>query len=280
MQAASEHPLVKALYIDNIGCMNNMRPFSINRLRGSETYMVMFCYDGKGWFQGANQAKTVIGKNTAILVQPGHPYSYGTDESDPWSFYFIHIRGENCALYFQGKPAVHMIGLDQSHVKCKQLFAECYEVWRVGTSIHSAIYSSHTLGQLLTLLVMFQGQSPTRTTKDRPVNVAIEFMLRHIEGRLTLQQLSRMTNLSKPYLVKLFNKNTGYSPIDYFLRLKIRRACEYFDSTDLSVKEVCYKLGFTDPYYFSRMFSKIMGQSPTKYRCSDNGEPLSPSYPL
>ncbi|TNJ67653.1 AraC family transcriptional regulator [Paenibacillus hemerocallicola] len=266
----NEHPLVKALYIETIGCTNQMQSLSINRARGSDNYILIYSYEGKGWFQAASREKTTIGKNTAILIQPGNPYSYGSYESEPWSFYFAHIRGENSALYFQGNPAIHMIGLEESHIKCKQLFAECYEIWSDKTSIHNRIYSSHLIGQLLTLLSMFQGVLPNRLPKDKPVNEAIQFMLRHIEGRLTLQQLCKMTNLSKPYLVKLFNKNTGYSPIDYFLRLKIRRACEYFDSTDLTVKEVCFKLGFTDPYYFSRMFSKIMGQSPSKYRYNGN----------
>lgn len=274
----NEHPLVKALCIETSGCIIKTRTKCINRLRGSENYVVMYCYDGKGWFQAANQAKAAIEKNTAILIQPGSPYSYGTDENDPWSFYYVHVRGDNSPLYFQGLPAIQIVGLGESYLKCKQLFAECYQYWSVGASIQNAIYCSHLLGLLLTMLTMFHNHPPSSLTKDDHVNELIQYMLRHIEERITLQQLCKKTNLSKPYLVKLFNKYTGHSPIDYFLRLKIKRACEYFDSTDLTVKEVCYKLGFTDPYYFSRLFSKIMGQPPTKYRFSKNDE--TPSYTL
>lgn len=262
----NEHPLIKALYIETAGCIVRTRQNCVNRSRGSEHYVAMYCYEGKGWLQEADTEKVILEANTAILIQPGTPYSYGSDINDPWSFYYVHIRGDNSPFYFQELPAIHIVELEDSHMKCRQLFAECYQFWSVRTSIHNVIYSSHLLGQLLTMLTMFQDLSPSRMTKDEHVNKLILYMLRHIEDRLTLQQLSKRTNLSKPYLVKLFNKYTGYSPIDYFLRLKMQRACEYFDSTDLTVKEVCYKLGFTDPYYFSRMFSKIMGQPPTKYR--------------
>lgn len=271
----NEHPLMKALYIATAGSIVKTRTNCIQRLHGSEHYVVMYCYDGKGWFQRDNQEKTAIVKHTAILIQPGNPYSYGTDEDDPWSFYYVHVRGDNCPLYFQSLPAIHIVELKESHLKCKQLFAECYQHWSIGASIQNAIYSSHLLGLLLTMLTLFQNHPQSGLTKDDHVNDLIQYMLRHIDERITLQQLCKRTNLSIPYLVKLFNKHTGHSPIDYFLRLKIKRACEYFDSTDLTVKEVCYKLGFTDPYYFSRLFSKIMGQPPKKYRFSKNEESTS-----
>ena len=59
---------------------------------------------------------------------------------------------------------------------------------------------------------------------------------------------------------------TGFSPIEYFNHLKVQKACQYLLFTDLRVKEIADKLGIEDPYYFSRMFSKLMGMSPGTYR--------------
>lgn len=75
---------------------------------------------------------------------------------------------------------------------------------------------------------------------------------------------------SNPF-IHLFKQVTGYSPIDYYMRLKIQRACQYLDLTDYSVKEISKNVGIEDPYYFSRMFSKIMGQSPSDYRKRQKG---------
>lgn len=263
-----DSPLIEPLSVHMIGYFIYAEPREISRLRGSDHFVVMFCSDGKGWFQQMGHKKVTVRKDTALIICPGIPYAYGADRSDPWSFYFVHIRGKHAAAYFEKIHAkgITALKLEEGSHKCKQLFAECCDVVKMGVSQSNLIYSAHLLGQLLTLLFIYQGRLPHHSAIDSPVRKVVQYMLQHIEEKITLQQLCEMTHLSKPYLVKLFRKNTGYSPIDYFLRLKIQQAGDCLETTGLSVKEVCFKFGFSDPYYFSRMFSKIMGQSPMKYR--------------
>ena len=61
-------------------------------------------------------------------------------------------------------------------------------------------------------------------------------------------------------------KKTGYAPIDYFIRLKIQKACELLETTDQQVGEMGYSLGYPDIDYFSRLFKKVVGLSPRQYR--------------
>ncbi|MGE7057069.1 helix-turn-helix domain-containing protein, partial [Paenibacillus glucanolyticus] len=77
--------------------------------------------------------------------------------------------------------------------------------------------------------------------------------------------------LSVPHFTFRFKEATGYSPIDYYLRLKIQLACQHLDLTGQSIKEISHRLGFQDPYYFSRLFKKIMGKSPSDYRDTRKG---------
>jgi AraC-like DNA-binding protein len=72
--------------------------------------------------------------------------------------------------------------------------------------------------------------------------------------------------LSKQHVIHLFNREAGFSPIDYFLRMKMQRAARMLDLTNLTVKDISGSVGITDPYYFSRLFKKVMGYSPTDYR--------------
>ena len=71
---------------------------------------------------------------------------------------------------------------------------------------------------------------------------------------------------SSSHLSAVFRQRTGHSPLNYFNILKIRRACEMLDSTDMKLNQISFKLGIDDPYYFSRLFSKLMGVSPKAYR--------------
>lgn len=91
-------------------------------------------------------------------------------------------------------------------------------------------------------------------------------MNEHIATSIRLPELAQSTGLSKQLLIYLFKKDTGFSPIDYFLRMKMQHAANMLDRTDLTVKEAALTVGMADPYYFSRIFKKLMGHSPTEYR--------------
>ena len=58
----------------------------------------------------------------------------------------------------------------------------------------------------------------------------------------------------------------GYMKENYFNRLKVNRACQLLWTTDLKINQICTMVGIDDSYYFSRVFTKIVGVSPKKYR--------------
>ena len=96
-------------------------------------------------------------------------------------------------------------------------------------------------------------------------------MQRHLHRRPSLEELAREAGLSIPYYSALFNRRTGFAPIQYFLRLKIQRACQLLDTTEMRVKEGADEIGCEDAFYFSRLFKKIMGHTPRAYRSIQKG---------
>jgi AraC-like DNA-binding protein len=67
-------------------------------------------------------------------------------------------------------------------------------------------------------------------------------------------------------LTNLFKHATGLAPIEYFLRTKIYAASQDLYFSKLPVQDIAGAYGIEDPYYFSRLFKKIMGLSPKNYR--------------
>lgn len=71
--------------------------------------------------------------------------------------------------------------------------------------------------------------------------------------------------LSPDHLRKLFMNEIGKSPLDYLATLRIQEACHLMRIGGLKVKEIAARVGFEDPYYFSRQFKKYTGQSPEHF---------------
>lgn len=95
---------------------------------------------------------------------------------------------------------------------------------------------------------------------------AKEYIKTNYGKPITLEDLSMELNLSPQYFSKLFKEETGENFIDYLTGIRIKIAKDLLKRDDLSIKEICYQIGYNDPNYFSRIFKKIVGVTPTEYR--------------
>jgi AraC-like DNA-binding protein len=105
----------------------------------------------------------------------------------------------------------------------------------------------------------------------RKVEDSIAYMLRHLDEPLQVATLASRANVSPSHFFALFKRRVGCAPIDYFIRLRMRRACRLLDETVMSVKEVAATLGYEDPFYFSRSFKSVNRVAPSEYRLLKNG---------
>lgn len=94
----------------------------------------------------------------------------------------------------------------------------------------------------------------------------ISHMEHHYAGPITLSHLARVGHMSKSSLQRAFKDATGFSPIDYLIRLRVGKACEWLKNSSLTVTEIAFKVGFTDSNYFTRQFTKIRGIAPREFR--------------
>lgn len=267
-----KHPLIQPLYLTDIGLFPRARFHYRERPSGCGSHILMLCTDGKGWFSVDGGRKTAVGKDQLVLLPEGRPHAYGADESEPWSIYWLHLKGDRLPAFIGDVSAARLLQLAaEQSARIRSLFHECFGILEQGYFLTNLAHLSQVLAHLLGTIFLYQSRPSRSKGNAFTVERAIQIMNDHMETTLTLEQLTKQLNMSKPHLLQQFRKYTGYSPIDYYLRLKIQRACQYLDLTDDSVKLICGKLGFADPYYFSRVFRKVMGISPSRYRHMEKG---------
>jgi AraC-like DNA-binding protein len=127
-------------------------------------------------------------------------------------------------------------------------------------------FITKTLLQQL-LIAIFQNirKQKQHYSTSLKVEKIIQYMHQNINNRVTLTELSEMVQLSSTYLSRAFKETTGYSVIEFFNKIKIDKAKELINEGDKKIKEVAQTLGFTDEFYFSRIFKRIEGTSPSEY---------------
>ena len=98
------------------------------------------------------------------------------------------------------------------------------------------------------------------------INQAIEHTRANYMNKITLQKLADYLHVSDSYLSKLFKEETGISFTQYLNEIRINRSKELLQNTKMSIVEVALFVGYEDQSYFTKVFKKITGITPKKYR--------------
>ncbi|WP_407872236.1 AraC family transcriptional regulator [Paenibacillus sp. P36] len=102
--------------------------------------------------------------------------------------------------------------------------------------------------------------------KPEIVSQAVYYMNEHYSDTITLESLAELLNCSPRHLSRLFQDRFGQSPLDYLIRIRMDIAKQLICTTDATIEEIAFGLGYQDRYYFSRLFKKYVGMSPNHFK--------------
>lgn len=129
--------------------------------------------------------------------------------------------------------------------------------------IGHALASGHALTLAPEICPARNGARPAGARK---IEQSIAYMMQHLNQPLQVAKLAETAHTSPSHFFALFKRWAGFSPIDYFIHLRMRRASRLLANTSMSVKEIAAALGYDDPFYFSRLFKSVHGTAPSDYR--------------
>lgn len=107
---------------------------------------------------------------------------------------------------------------------------------------------------------------PKVWTNDERLARVLKYIHNNIYDDIDIDNLASVACVTKPYLIRLFSKNLGISPLQYINRKKMERAQLLLITKDMPIKELAYTLGYNDHSYFIRVFKKLIGITPQEYR--------------
>jgi AraC-like DNA-binding protein len=264
----ADNAITRQLYVTHIGYYPQARNHFRERSNGTNENIFIYCEEGTGWIQYAGE-KHILGKNQAFILPANEAHAYGSGNSNSWSIYWIHFCGTDVHLFssLTGR-LINLADSDKSRYRDRfLLFEEMYQNLEMGYSPENLEYVSCCLRYFLASIKYLNQYREVKNVKEADtVQKSILFMKDNLEIKITLGDIAHHVGYSPSRLNAIFTEKTSYPPMDYYNQLKIQRACSYLQFSDLRLKEIAFRLGFYDPFHFSKAFKQEMEITPKEYR--------------
>jgi len=271
-QRLIDNRITRPFYISDMGFYPNARNHYRVRKKGAHEFIFIYCIEGRGVLNIHGESIIVL-PNSFYVIPKKTSHSYEADHNDPWSIYWIHFDGEAAQALFEryssSRKTENTIPFDNNRIALFNRIFEMFQSEYISPQLEYAnILALNFISSFIYKKVDYNVQMENH---NNVISEVITFLADNLDKSFKSEDIAKQFNYSSSYIFNLFKKRTGYSLIHFFNLKKVQKACEYLKYTDLSVKEISYKMSFQDPLYFSRTFKKYVGMSPRAYRSQQHG---------
>ena len=259
------------LYVSHIGYFPKALYHYCQRPQGCVDNILFYCVQGKGYYTLDGHTFTLNPNQYVIVPATDKPLVYWSDTEDPWSIYWVHFTSDalqafNRAYHIVPEQGPQYIPHNEKGIR---IWEEMYENLSRGYSPENLMNTNLCLYHLIATFVFSQQQNQNSSSPEKAIiRETIDYMKNNLDKTIRIEDFADLNKYSVSHFSKLFRLTTGMSPIEYFIHLKMQKACQLLYTEESRVKQIAALLGYDDPYYFSRLFKKYMNTSPETYRKS------------
>ena len=230
-------------------------------------YQLVYVTRGRGELRVDGLAEPFpIREGSVLLVLPGLRHAYRPDPSTGWNERWVGFKGRWAdALRAEGllsaAQPLFQPGLDE---RLLGLFEELFLI----VASQEPFYQVRAGSLVMRILaeVLARDREADQEGGSASLVERAKFLLAEkVYGSVSVDGVAEALGLSQSRFSEAFKAYTGLTPYQYFIQLKVNRAKELLAGGECSVKEAAFRLGFDDPYYFSRLFKKKAGTSPSDW---------------
>lgn len=239
------------------------------RPRGRLDFQLLYVASGKTHFYFEEGKDTVVSAGNMVLYRPKEPQKYVYYGSEQAEVYWVHFTGSNVRNILKSYGITNDMRvipagtlLEYSRI-FKQMIQELQQC-RAGYE--------ELLAMLLRQIFIIINRQMTkeRTLKsdylDTEMELALEYFNTNYNKDLNIDDYAASRGMSVSWFIRTFKQYAGTTPMQYIVALRITNAQMLLETTNYNVTEIGNFVGYDNPLYFSRIFKKQKGFSPSEYR--------------
>jgi AraC-like DNA-binding protein len=241
-------------------------------------YQIVYITSGEGEFESKSAGSHRVLAGTVLLLFPDEWHRYRPTWATGWQEYWLSFSGRHIdELVEHGfigpeQPVLH-IGASDVVV---HPFLTAIDRVRTEQTGYSHLIAANVIEAYAATIGAVRGQQVTRRSESL-MHEAKLILEQHAEKLMSIDKIAASFQLSEKHFRRLFKQETGVSPYQYHLEMRIYRAKEMLLGTAMTVKEISARLHFQNPFHFSHAFKQKTGLSPTQWR---RGVPLPQDRPM
>ncbi|GAB2792668.1 helix-turn-helix domain-containing protein [Streptomyces daliensis] len=216
---------------------------------------------GHGWFRGAEGRVQPVRAPALLWLTPGVPHHYAPDPDEGWDESFVDFTGTAVAAYTElgcvepERPVVPLTDTGPARTAIGRIARAA----RHG----NPLLEVESAAAVHELLVALRRARADTTSDGAPV---LQALARDAFLPLSVAEHAARHGMTPAALRTAVRRGAGCSPKDYLLGIRLGRAKELLATTDLAVSAVARRVGYDDPAYFSRLFTRRVGTPPVRFR--------------
>ncbi len=230
-------------------------------------FQILYITRGRGRFESKPSGKRDIVAGNVLLLFPGVWHRYRPSSQTGWDEYWVSYNGDYARRlvergFISPEDPVLNTGMDDTILRP---YLTLIDRVRLEPPGYQQLIAANTMEILAAALAAVQ-ISRTGGRAAAAIREAKILLAQSTEQIVDMEQLAAQLHMSYAHFRRVFKQQTGLSPYQYHLQLRIHRAREMLHGTTLTVRQVASRLNFPNPYHFSKIFKNKTGMSPGQWR--------------
>lgn len=248
--------------------------FEWEKGRSLTEFQLIYISKGEGFFETSGLSPQPIDAGTIILLYPGVWHRYRPKESTGWEEYWVGFSGTYAHYLLEQECFSLQNPIIKVHFDNEFLatFSRLIENVEVQEDTYRKLSAFHLIHLLSIVYASSLLSNQKLSKKEELINEMRSEIHRRWNSNVDLETLSAQFNVSYVWFRKTFKEVLGTAPNQYRLMLKIRRAEQLIQESNLTLAEVAFQSGFKSEFYFSRIFKQKMGYNASEVRKKKRGD--------